>query len=91
MAIQAGSIGGISLKAKEFKEIVTEVTEDAMIARQASYDTVMEILSTRKIATIEEARIIMAQLGEQGLAELAIRDPKTATELVKRANEEEAK
>ncbi len=91
MAIQAGSIGGISLKANEFKEIILEVTEDAVIARQASYDTTMEIMSTRKVATVKEAQALLAQLGEQGLAELAVRDPKGATELVKRANEEEEK
>ncbi len=91
MAIQPGTIGGISLKAGEFKQIVQEVAEDAVIARQASYDTTMEIMSTRKVATVREAQAILAQLGEQGFAELAVSDPKTATELVLRANEQEEK
>lgn len=83
-----GKIGGIGLPAKEFKAIVEEVTEEAVLARQATYDTVLEVLSFKETVTPEEARLILARLIEAGgEAELAASDPKQMRQLLEAAME----
>jgi hypothetical protein len=90
MPLQTGTVGGISLNQREFKEIVLEVTEDAIIARQAAYETVMELFSKRKTVTSPaEAREILATLGIQGFAAFAAQDPEGAADLMKLVNEPE--
>lgn len=81
-------IGGIGLPAAEFKTIIMEVTEEAVEARQAAYDTVMEVLSFKKTVTPEEAQRILAQLTQSGEeAELAASDPKLMRQLIETALE----
>lgn len=70
------TVGGIGLKADEFKEIVQEVTEDAVIARQASYDTVMELLS--ETISGDEALALLAGLDLEEFAQLMARNPEQA-------------
>lgn len=85
MPIEPGSIGGIGLKSAEFKQIVIEVTEDAVMARQAAYDTVMEVLSKR--VTGDDALAFAATLTDQQFAEIAAREPGKAAELLQALRE----
>ena len=78
----------IGLPAREFKEIVLEVTEDALIARQQAYDTVMEIMSFKETLTPEQAQQILASLSRQQQIERATTDPANYRKLVETAFEE---
>ena len=78
----------IGLPAREFKGIVLEVTEDALIARQQAYDTVMEIMSFKETLTPEEAQQILASLSRQQQIEQATTDPANYRKLVETAFEE---
>ena len=81
-------VGVIGLPAREFKEIVLEVTEDAQIARQQAYDTVMEIMSFKETLTPEQAQQILASLSRQQQIEQATTDPANYRKLVETAFEE---
>ncbi len=67
------NIGSIGLPAKEFKAIVLEITEEAVDARQAAYETVMEVLSER--VTGDEALALLANLTAEEVATMAARNP----------------
>lgn len=81
-------IGGIGLPAKEFKAMVEEVTEEGVIARQAAYDTVMEVLAFKQTVTPEQAQRILAQLSEEQQIEMAAFDTDNYRQLVETAFEE---
>lgn len=66
-------IGSISLNVKEFKAIVLEITQEGVKARQAAYETVMEILSEK--VTGDEALALLRDLNIEELAALATNDP----------------
>lgn len=87
MAIERGSIGGIGLEAGEFKQMVLEVAEDAVLARQAAYDTVMEVLS--QTVTGEKAIQFLTRLDEQSFAQIATRDPDQARQILETLRERE--
>ena len=80
-------IGGIGLPAKEFKAIVVEVTEEAIEARQAAHETVMEVMSER--VTGDEARALLAMLNSEEWAQLMAKDPDQAREAIRELREEQ--
>lgn len=82
------SIGTIGFTAEEFRDIVMEVTDEAEEARQASYDTVMEVLG--EVVTGEDAR---ALLGQIDLPQLMATQPAEARKIlseVRKGLEEES-
>ena len=78
-------IGNIGLPAKEFKALVEEITEEAVEARQAAYDTLMEVLS--EVVTGQEALALLAGLNMEEFAELMTRDPDSARLALKEMRE----
>ena len=81
-------IGTIDLSGAEFKQIVAEVTEEAVEARQQAYDTVMEIMSFKETLTPEQAQQILASLSRQQQIEQATTDTANYRKLVETAFEE---
>ncbi len=83
-----GKLGTIGLPAKEFKAIIEEVRDEAVEARQAAYDTVMEVLAFKETITPEEARSMLRQLFEAGVADqVAAANPKDYRQLLATALE----
>ncbi len=81
------TVGGISLDVKEFKAIILEVTQEGVEARQAAYETVMEILSEKK--TGDEALALLRNLNMEELAQLATNDPVALTDAMRELRERE--
>ncbi len=79
------TVGGISLDVKEFKAIVLEVTQEGVEARQAAYETVMEILSEKK--TGDEAMALLRNLNMEELAQLATSDPNALADAMRELRE----
>ena len=81
-------IGTIGLPSKDFMEIVEEVKQDAVEARQGAYDAVMEVLSFKEVVTPEEARSILRQLFQSGVQDqVAAANPKDYRQLLATALE----
>ncbi len=78
-------IGSIGLPVKEFKAIVLEVTQEGVEARQAAYETVMEILSER--VTGDEALALLRNLNMEELAQLATSDPNALADAMRELRE----
>lgn len=76
------SIGTIGFTAEEFQEIVMEVVDEAEEARQAAYDTVMEVLG--EVVTGKDA---MALVGEIDLPRLMAERPDEARKLLREVRE----
>ncbi len=78
-------VGGIGLPAREFKALVLEVTQEAVEARQAAYETVMEVLSER--VTGDEALAMLRDLNMEELAMLATKDPNALADAMRELRE----
>ncbi len=81
------TIGGIGLPAREFKAIVLEVTEEGVEARQAAYETVMEVLSER--VTGDEALALLKDLNMDELVLLMTKDPDAVADAMQELRERE--
>ena len=82
-------VGGIGLPSKEFKEIIDEVIEDAIDARQAAYDTVMEILGEN--VTGDEALDLLAMMSDEEFARMFVENPDALAEGLKGLRERNAR
>ncbi len=82
------TVGGISLDVKEFKAIILEVTQEGVEARQAAYETVMEILSEKK--TGDEALALLRNLNMEEFAMLMTKDPDAARQALQEIREGQA-
>lgn len=78
-------IGGIGLPAKEFKAIVLEVTQEGVEARQAAYETVMEVMSER--VTGDEALALLRGLNMEELALLMTKEPTAVADAMRELRE----
>jgi hypothetical protein len=74
-------VGGIGLSAKEFKEIIDEIVEEAKDARQAAWDTTMEILG--EIVTGDEALDLLAMMSDEEFAAMFVDNPDALAEGLK--------
>ena len=79
------TVGVIGLPAKEFKAIVLEVTEEGVEARQAAYETVMEILSER--VTGDEVLALLKDLNMDELVLLMTKDPDAVADAMRELRE----
>ncbi len=81
-------VGGIGLPAREFKALVLEVTQEGVEARQAAYETVMEVLSER--VTGDEALAMLRDLNMEEFAMLMTKDPDAARQALQEIREGQA-